>query len=50
MLYNYYGPARLLWCSDFPPVLLKCDYRRTLLLRERAYTHLSSTDLAAIMG
>jgi predicted TIM-barrel fold metal-dependent hydrolase len=49
-LFESFGPQRLLWGSDFPHVLLKAGYRRSLLLQERAYPFLSSADLELIMG
>ena len=48
--YDHFGPARLIWGSDFPHVLLKLGYRRNLLLQQRAYPFLSQTDLDLIMG
>ncbi|MSP14403.1 MAG: amidohydrolase [Chloroflexi bacterium] len=49
-LYDHFGPARLIWGSDFPHILLKTSYRRVLLLQERFYTYLTSQDLNLIMG
>lgn len=49
-IYDTFGADRLIWGSDFPHVLLKTDYRRNLLLQERAYTFLSSHELGRIMG
>ena len=49
-LYDSFGAARLIWGSDFPHVLLKSGYQRNLLLQQRAYPFLSSSDLALIMG
>lgn len=49
-LYGAFGPDRLLWGSDFPHVLLRCGYRRSLLLQERAYGFLDPQELGAIMG
>lgn len=49
-LYDRYGPARLLWGSDFPHVLLKSGYRRCLKLQERAFPFLDKGDLELIMG
>ena len=31
-IYDRFGPARLVWGSDFPHILLKIGYRRALLL------------------
>lgn len=49
-LYDNFGPARLIWGSDFPHVLLKVGYRRNMLLQERVYPFLSHADLDLIMG
>jgi predicted TIM-barrel fold metal-dependent hydrolase len=49
-LYDGFGPSRLLWGSDFPHVLLRCGYRRSLLLQERAYAFLGRDELALVMG
>jgi L-fuconolactonase len=49
-LYDRFGASRLIWGSDFPHVLLKSGYRRSLLLLQRAYPFLSSQEMAQIMG
>jgi len=49
-LYDRFGPARLIWGSDFPHVLLKVGYRRSVLLQQRVYLFLGQTDLDLIMG
>ncbi len=49
-LYDRFGPTRLIWGSDFPHVLLKIGYRRSLLFQQRAYPFLSQADLDLIMG
>lgn len=49
-LYDRFGAARLIWGSDFPHVLLKAGYGRTLKLPERALTFLSHSDREQIMG
>ena len=49
-LYDRFGAARLVWGSDFPHVLLKTGYRRSLLMQERVYSFLSQSDLDQIMG
>jgi predicted TIM-barrel fold metal-dependent hydrolase len=49
-LYDEFGPSRLIWGSDFPHVLLRGGYRRTLLLQERACSFLKRDELALIMG
>lgn len=49
-LYDAFGPERLIWGSDFPHVLLKCGYRRWLLLQTRFHPFLAPSDLEAIMG
>ncbi|KAB2860468.1 MAG: amidohydrolase family protein, partial [Anaerolineae bacterium] len=45
-----YGAGRLIWGSDFPHVLLKTGYRRSLLMQERIFTYLSESDLRLMMG
>jgi predicted TIM-barrel fold metal-dependent hydrolase len=49
-LYDAFGPARLIWGSDFPHVLLRSGYSRSVLLQERAYPFLSAGELDCIMG
>jgi predicted TIM-barrel fold metal-dependent hydrolase len=49
-VYDHFSPSRLIWGSDFPHVLLRSGYCRSLLLQERAYPFLSSDDLNLIMG
>jgi predicted TIM-barrel fold metal-dependent hydrolase len=48
--YDRFGPARLLWGSDFPHVLLKSGYRRCLALPARVYSFMSRADLDLVMG
>lgn len=49
-LYDHYSAARLIWGSDFPHVLLKLGYRRSLLLHERTFPFLTPFELELIMG
>jgi predicted TIM-barrel fold metal-dependent hydrolase len=49
-LYDRFGPERLIWGSDFPHVLLKVGYRRSLLLQQRAYPFLNQAELDLLMG
>jgi predicted TIM-barrel fold metal-dependent hydrolase len=49
-VYDRFGPARLIWGSDFPHVILKTSYRRCLLMQERYYDFLRPEELKAIMG
>jgi predicted TIM-barrel fold metal-dependent hydrolase len=49
-LYDCFGPSRLIWGSDFPHVLLKSGYRRCLVMHQRAFPFLSTSDLDSIMG
>jgi len=49
-VYAHFGAARLIWGSDFPHVLLKTGYARSLHMQERVYTDLPAADLEAIMG
>ena len=49
-VYDRFGPARLVWGSDFPHILLKVGYRRALLLPRRAYPFLQPAELEQLMG
>ena len=49
-VYDAFGPDRLIWGSDFPHVLLKTGYRRSLLLLQRFYSYLPEKELDLIMG
>lgn len=49
-VYDHFGAARLIWGSDFPHVLLKVGYRRSLHLPKRAFGFLSDADRALAMG
>jgi predicted TIM-barrel fold metal-dependent hydrolase len=49
-LVDGFGANRLLWGSDFPHVLLKVGYQRTLRVLQRACPFLSSAERELIMG
>ena len=49
-VYDQFGPARLIWGSDFPHVLLASGYRRSLALPEQALSAWSADDCDLIMG
>lgn len=49
-VYDRFGPHRMVWGSDFPHVLLKSGYGRTLRLPERAYDFLTAADRALLLG
>lgn len=49
-VFDHFGAERLIWGSDFPHVLLKTGYRRSLLMQERVFSFLTPADLALIMG
>jgi predicted TIM-barrel fold metal-dependent hydrolase len=49
-VYDRFGPARLVWGSDFPHILLKIGYRRALLLPQRAYPFLQPAELEQLLG
>jgi L-fuconolactonase len=49
-VYDRFGPARLVWGSDFPHILLKIGYRRALLLPQRAYPFLQPAELEQLTG
>lgn len=49
-LYEHYGPERLCWASDYPPVLLHMTYQQSL---EAVRTHcpfISEKDMGMILG
>jgi predicted TIM-barrel fold metal-dependent hydrolase len=48
--YDSFGPDRLIWGSDFPHVLLKTDYGRTLRLFEDRYPWLTKGERDKILG
>jgi len=50
VLYDQFGPGRLIWGSDFPHVLLKSGYLRSLKWLERLAPFLSGEEVWAIMG
>jgi predicted TIM-barrel fold metal-dependent hydrolase len=49
-LYDRFGAARLIWGSDFPHILLKTGYQRSLFMQQREYTFLSQSELDLMMG
>jgi L-fuconolactonase len=49
-LVDRFGPGRLMWGSDFPHVLLKAGYQRTLQVIERCCPFLGAAELKSIMG
>ncbi len=49
-VYERFGPDRMIWGSDFPHVLLKAGYARTLKLFERRFTYVSPDERGRIMG
>jgi L-fuconolactonase len=49
-VYDAFGPARLLWGSDFPHVLLKIGYSRNLHFLERFVDGLGAADRQQILG
>jgi L-fuconolactonase len=49
-VYDRFGAQRLIWGSDFPHVLLKSGYSRTLHLPDRAYEFISPSDRALLFG
>lgn len=48
-LYEHYGAERLIWGSDFPHVLLKTGYQRSLRFLQRTFSFLTESDLNRIM-
>src|SRR5205823_977830 len=49
-LVDRFGASRLMWGSDFPHVLLKAGYQRTLRVIERACPFLSTAERSSVMG
>ncbi|MFN8442907.1 MAG: amidohydrolase family protein, partial [Caldilineaceae bacterium] len=49
-LYDTFDPQRLLWGSDFPHVILKTDYGRTVRGLQAIGVNFSQADLTLIMG
>ena len=49
-VYDRFGPDRLIWGSDFPHLLLKTPYRRSLRLLEERHPWLGKADRDKIMG
>lgn len=49
-LCDRFGPERLIWGSDFPHVLLKSGYRRSLQWIERELTWIGADHLRLILG
>ena len=49
-LYDRFGPTRLIWGSDFPHVLLKSGYRRSLMWLTRACPFLTEEEINRILG
>jgi L-fuconolactonase len=45
-----FGPARVLFGSDWPVLNLACEYVTWLAIVERAISHLAPNEIAAIMG
>lgn len=49
-LYEHYGPERLCWASDYPPVKLSMSYRQSLEVVRKHCTFISESDMALILG
>lgn len=49
-IYDTFDPQRLLWGSDFPHVILKTDYGRTVRVLQEIGVNFSQSDLTLIMG
>ncbi|MCH2694749.1 MAG: amidohydrolase [Acidobacteriia bacterium] len=49
-LYKQFGPSRLVWGSDFPHVLLKSGYQRSIIWLRRSFPFLTSEEIEMILG
>ncbi len=49
-VYGRFGPERLIWGSDFPHVLLKTGYRRSLYMHERVFPDLDLKGFRLMAG
>lgn len=49
-LYEYYGPERLCWASDYPPVAIASSYRHSLEAVRTHGTFIADKDMALILG
>lgn len=49
-IYDRFGPARLVWGSDFPHVLLKTGYGRAIAVIEQLLPRLNSAEREQILG
>ena len=49
-VYDAFGPARLVWGSDFPHVLLKTGYGRNLRLANTLLDHVDAAERKQILG
>jgi predicted TIM-barrel fold metal-dependent hydrolase len=49
-LYERYGPERLCWASDYPPVLSSMTYKQSLEAVRTHCTFISEADQALILG
>jgi predicted TIM-barrel fold metal-dependent hydrolase len=49
-LYEHYGPERLCWASDYPPVKLNMSYQQSLEVVRKHCTFISQQDLPLILG
>lgn len=48
-VYDRFGAQRLIWGSDFPHVLLTTGYRRNMLLQQRFYNFLTTSEYQSLM-
>lgn len=49
-LYEYYGPERLCWASNYPPVILASTYRQSLEAVRTHCTFIAEQDMDLILG
>lgn len=49
-LYEHYGPERLCWASDYPPVLLHMTYQQSLEVVRKYCPFIPDKDMGLILG
>jgi predicted TIM-barrel fold metal-dependent hydrolase len=49
-LYEHYGPERLCWASDYPPVLSSMTYKQSIEVVRTHCTFISDKDMRRLLG